>query len=171
MGYRFESMKPDHRKPVIDIYNHYIEKSWAAYPDEPVGYALFDRFLDMTRGYPSLVVQTDSGDVVGFAFLRAFLPAATFRRTVEITYFILPEHTHQGLGGKILECFERDAEESGVDNLLASISSRNPLSLDFHRKHGFVECGRLRSVGRKFGEDFDVVWMQKIIRRTTRSAS
>jgi L-amino acid N-acyltransferase YncA len=169
MDYRFESMTPDHRKPVIDIYNHYIEKSWAAYPDEPVGYALFDRFLDMTRGYPSLVVRTDSGEFVGFAFLRAFLPAATFRRTAEITYFILPEHTHRGLGEKILKRFEEDASKAGVDNLLASISSRNRFSLDFHGKHGFVECGRLRNVGRKFGEDFDVVWMQKMIGGATRS--
>ncbi len=167
MDYSLEAMTADHRKSVIDIYNHYIEKSWAAYPDEPVRYALFDRFLDMTRGYPSLVVRTDSGEVVGFAFLRAFLPTSTFRRTAEITYFILPEHTRRGLGKKILDRFEEDAQKAGVDNLLASISSRNGFSLDFHRKHGFVECGRFRDVGRKFGEDFDVVWMQKTIKGTT----
>ncbi len=169
MDYRLEPMSPDHRKPVIDIYNHYIEKSWAAYPDEPVVYALFDRFLDMTRGYPSLVVRTDSGEVVGFAFLRAFLPAATFSRTAEITYFILPEHTRRGIGEKILKRFEENASKAGVDNLLASISSRNGFSLEFHRKHGFTECGRLRNVGRKFGEDFDVVWMQKMIGAATPS--
>jgi L-amino acid N-acyltransferase YncA len=164
MGYCFESMTPDHRKPVIDIYNHFIEKSWAAYPDEPVDYALFDRFMDMVRGYPSLVVRSESGEVVGFAFLRAFLPADTFRRTAEITYFILPEHTHHGLGRRILERFQKEAVKAGIDNLLASISSRNTLSIEFHRKNGFVECGRLQDVGQKFGEDFDVVWMQKRIK-------
>jgi L-amino acid N-acyltransferase YncA len=164
MGYRFESMTLDHRKPVIDIYNHFIEKSWAAYPDEPVDYALFDRFMDMVRGYPSLVVRSDSEEVVGFAFLHAFLPAGTFRRTAEIAYFIRPEHTHHGLGRRILERFQGEAVKAGIDNLLASISSRNALSIEFHRKNGFVECGRLGSVGRKFGEDFDVVWMQKRIR-------
>jgi phosphinothricin acetyltransferase len=169
MDYSLEPMGTDHRKSVIDIYNHYIEKSWAAYPDEPVVYELFDRFLDMTRGYPSLVVRTDSGEVVGFAFLRAFLPAATFRRTAEITYFILPEHTRHGLGEKILKRFEEEAAKAGMDNLIASISSRNGFSLEFHADHGFVECGRLKKVGRKFGEDFDVVWMQKMIGGATRS--
>jgi len=169
MNYSLEPMSPDHRKPVIDIYNHFIEKSWAAYPDEPVGYPLFDRFLDMVRGYPSLVVLTDTGEVVGFAFLRAFLPTATFRRTAEITYFIMPEHTRRGLGERILVRFEEAAEKAGVDNILASVSSRNRFSLDFHVKHGFAECGRLRSVGRKFGEDFDVVWMQKRIGGAERS--
>ena len=163
MGYFFESMTLDHRKPVIDIYNHFIEKSWAAYPDEPVDYALFDRFLDMARGYPSLVVRSESGEVVGFAFLHAFLPAGTFRRTAEITYFILPEHTRQGLGRRILERLQEEAVKSKIDNLLASISSRNALSIEFHRRNGFVECGRFRDVGQKFDEDFDVVWMQKRI--------
>jgi L-amino acid N-acyltransferase YncA len=157
-------MTRDHRGPVIDIYNHFIEESWAAYPDEPVDYALFDRFLAMIRGYPSLVVRSESGEVVGFAFLHAFLPAGTFRRTAEITYFILPEHTRLGLGRRILERFQSEAARAGIDNLLASISSRNAPSIEFHRKNGFVECGRLRQVGLKFGEDFDVVWMQKRIR-------
>lgn len=34
-------------------------------------------------------------------------------------------------------------------------------SLAFHRKHGFEDCGRFKGVGRKFGEDFDIVWMQR----------
>ncbi|WP_243669404.1 hypothetical protein [Methanoculleus chikugoensis] len=33
----------------------------------------------------------------------------------------------------------------------------------FHRRHGFVECGRFRNVGSKHGVLFDVVWMQKFL--------
>jgi phosphinothricin acetyltransferase len=47
-----------------------------------------------------------------------------------------------------------------VDTILAHTSSRNTASIRFHRKHGFRECGRLRRVGRKFGKDFDVIWVQ-----------
>jgi phosphinothricin acetyltransferase len=50
-----------------------------------------------------------------------------------------------------------------VETILASISSRNEGSLRFHRKHGFRECGCFEGVGRKFDQDFDVVWMQKRI--------
>jgi L-amino acid N-acyltransferase YncA len=28
-------------------------------------------------------------------------------------------------------------------------------------KNGFRECGRFLKIGRKFGEDFDAVWLQK----------
>ena len=48
-----------------------------------------------------------------------------------------------------------------VDNLLASISSPNQASVAFHLQHGFTECGRFVGVGHKFGQDFDVIWMQR----------
>ncbi len=55
------------------------------------------------------------------------------------------------------------ARKLGVDNLVASISSLNEESLGFHRKCGFVECGRFRNVGRKHGRTFDVIWMQRVL--------
>ncbi|HEY9073621.1 MAG TPA: GNAT family N-acetyltransferase, partial [Desulfobaccales bacterium] len=146
---------------VIDIFNHFIRHSHAAFPADPVDYAFFDRFLEISRGYPSLVVKDAAQQVVGFAFLRPYHPAATFSRTAEITYFILPEHTRQGLGTAILELFVEQAGPLGIDTILASVSSKNPESLRFHLKNGFRECGRFVKVGRKFGEDVDVVWLQK----------
>jgi len=56
-----------------------------------------------------------------------------------------------------------DRDAGGVDCLLANISSHNEQSLDFHRKMGFQQCGRFRRVGKKFGKDFDVIWMQKLL--------
>jgi len=106
-------------------------------------------------------VKTDAGEVVGFWFLRAFHTAETFRRTAEVAYFLLPEHSNQGLGLKMLSHFIEKARAIGVDNLLASVSSLNEQSLRFHDKAGFVLCGTFRAVGRKSGRDFDVVWFQK----------
>ncbi len=164
MMYTFEKMVDQHRTGVIDIFNYYIVNSFAAYPDETVGYELFDHFLDMARGYPAVAIKDDAGIVVGFAFLHAYRSGRTFRRAAEITYFILPEHTGKGLGARVLGQFRLAAKEQGIDTLLANICSRNEGSLRFHRKNGFEECGRFRRVGRKFGEDFDVVWMQMDLR-------
>ena len=160
MAYKFEKMVDQHRTSVIDIFNYYIANSFAAYPEESVGYEFFDRFLDMTRGYPAVTIRDDAETIVGFAFLHAYRPSRTFRRVAEITYFILPDHTGKGIGTKVLRQFGLAAKEQGIDTLLASISSQNEESLRFHRKSGFKECGRFRRIGKKFGEDFDVVWMQ-----------
>ena len=160
MSYSFEGMADEHRTAVTDIFNYYIANSFAAYPADPVGYEVFDRFLDMARDYPAVVVKDDSETTVGFAFLHPYRPGRTFRRTAEITYFILPEHTGKGIGTMVLERFKVTAREQGIDTLLANISSLNEGSLRFHRKNGFEECGRFRRIGNKFGKDFDVVWMQ-----------
>jgi L-amino acid N-acyltransferase YncA len=58
---------------------------------------------------------------------------------------------------------EQHATESGVNTLVASISSKNKESIQFHEKHGFRHCGKLEHVGKKMEEYFDVVWMQKDI--------
>jgi phosphinothricin acetyltransferase len=160
MAYIFEKMADQHRTAVIDIFNYYIANSFAAYLEEAVSYEFFDQFLNMTQGYPAVVIKDDTETIVGFAFLHAFRPGRTFRRAAEITYFLLPEHTGKGIGATILKQFSLAAKEQGIDTLLANISSRNGGSLRFHRKNGFEQCGRFRRVGKKFGKDFDVVWMQ-----------
>jgi L-amino acid N-acyltransferase YncA len=163
MPYLFEELAPHHRVAVIDIFNFYILHTMAAYPDEPISYDSFDHLLEMSKGYPSVVVQDHAGPVVGFALMRSHQPLRTFRRAAEVSYFILPAHTRRGIGAGILAYFVAEARKLAIDSLLASISSHNTLSLAFHRKRGFEECGRFRRVGRKFGEDFDVIWMQLFV--------
>lgn len=163
MSYQFAALAEIDRAPVTAIFNHFVERSFAAYPDQPAGSEFFDRLLAMSKGYPTVAVKTAAGEVVGFGFLRAFHPAATFRRTAELAYFVLPEHTGKGIGARMLAQFIARAGEMGIDNLLASVSSLNEQSLRFHEKAGFERCGTFRAVGRKFGRDFDVVYFQKRI--------
>ncbi|UCD65234.1 MAG: N-acetyltransferase [Candidatus Zixiibacteriota bacterium] len=154
-------MEAADRKPVIDIFNYFIENGFAAYREKKVGYDMFDRFLAMIGDFPAITIKSESGEIVGFAFFRPYHPAETFRSTAEVSYFILPEHTGQGLGSLVLGYFETEARARGITVLLASISSLNAQSIAFHRKHGFVECGRFRDIGMKRSRTFDMVWMQK----------
>jgi L-amino acid N-acyltransferase YncA len=158
MSYTLEPMIEKHRKPVIDIFNHYIATN-SAFPDTKVDYDFFDNFLHMSKGYPALVAKAESGDVVGFGLLHQYSWANSFKRSALITYFILPQHTRKGLGKMMLDKLIAQARSMGVDHLLANISSDNKESLQFHSKYGFQECGRFQEIGRKFGKSFDVVWM------------
>jgi len=161
MEYDFEKMLDSHREAVVDIYNYFIENSYAAYPDEAFGYEIFDYFRRISDGYPAVIVRDDSGKIVGFAFMSSFHAVETFSKTAAISYFILPEHTRKGVGRAILDRFEEESRRIGVEIILAHVSSLNKDSLMFHEANGFEECGRLRDVGTKFGRDFDVVWFQK----------
>ena len=153
------------RDAVIDIFNHYVENSFAAYPEGKVPYDFFDLFIRMTEGYPAVTVKDAQGKVIGFGFLRAYNPIGTFSGTAEITYFLSPGSTGRGIGHSLLEYLLGKAVEMGLSSVLASISSLNEGSINFHKKNGFSECGRFMGIGKKKGRPFDVVWMQKILRR------
>lgn len=146
------------REAVIDIFNHYITTSFAAYPDKPVPPAFFNALCEGIHAF--LVIEND-GEVLGFGMLKSFIPFATFARTATVTTFIAPSHRHQGYGTVMMEAMIREARKKRIVMLLANISSKNTESLTFHKKHEFFECGRMYEVGFKFNELFDIVWMQK----------
>jgi len=148
---------------VIDIFNYYIRNSFAAYPQEPVPYDFYEKFMGMCHGYPSGVPRTESGEVVGFGMLRPYSPIPTFAMAAEVTYFIKPGHTGHGRGAALLDHLIEGARRKGISTILASVSSLNEGSMRFHLRHGFAECGRLRSIGRKQGHVFDVVYYQRMI--------
>ena len=162
MDIKFEKMSSDDAQDVIDIFNYYIENSFAAFLEEKLPYAFFGKFLEMTEGYPAYTIKTaKDSQTVGFCFLRAYHPLPTFKETCEITYFIAPEFTNKGVGKKALQLLEAEAKKMGISNILAAISSYNDKSIEFHRLNGFDECGRFERVGKKMNKYFDVVWMQK----------
>lgn len=159
--YTLSPVDESDRTGIVDIFNHYVEHTFAAYPEEDVPYAFFDLILGIARTYPAVTVRDATGEVAGFGMLRPHNPMPAFARTAEITYFLRPDLTGQGIGSEVLGCLEAGAREHGIACILASISSRNEGSIRFHRRHGFAECGRFRNVGSKRGALFDVVWMQK----------
>jgi L-amino acid N-acyltransferase YncA len=148
---------------IAEIFNHFIINTFAAYPSTPADESILSRMKGMAGRLPIYVVETSSGIVMGFAGLRPLHFSDTMRRSAEVTIFILPEHTRRGLGGQILAKMEEDAKALGVDTIIGGASSHNQPSLEFQRKHGFVESGTFRRVGRKFDQDFDIIWMQKFI--------
>jgi L-amino acid N-acyltransferase YncA len=160
---RMKPLTEHNRKEVIDIFNYYIENSFAAYPENKVPYEFFDALLKMCERYPSLIAEDESGTILGFGMLRAYNSFSTFSQTAEITYFIRPECTDKGIGRMMLDCLTDKAREKGITSILASICSLNNGSINFHKKNGFIECGRLREIGRKKGKTFDVVYMQKML--------
>lgn len=160
MNYTLEPLDSEHRSAVMEIFNHYVLNGFAVYFESPMPEAFFDRMLEVGGGLPALAARSARRQVVGFGFLRPYHPASSFRRTAEIAYFLHPDHTHQGLGGLMLDRLIELARQRGIDNIIASVSSRNEASLAFHRKHGFAESGRLLGVGNKHGHGFDIILMQ-----------
>ncbi|MBN2174231.1 MAG: N-acetyltransferase [Bacteroidales bacterium] len=162
MNFTYRKFKPDDRKAILNVLNYYVKNSFAAYPQEQLESGHFDKLFEAADKLPFYVIFKGE-KLIGFGLLRPYYKLSTFKHTVEITYFILPDYTMKGLGSKLLNLLEEDARKLGIESILANISSQNPQSINFHMKYGFVQCGRFEKVGKKFGKSFDVIWMQKFL--------
>lgn len=151
--------------PISGIFNYFVENSYASYETSKTGPEFYSRIRAGSPEYPFYVIDA-SNVVIGFGFLKPYRNTTTFHRAAEITYFILPEYSRKGLGTKLLQVLEKEANKMGITTLLANVSSRNKQSLKFHRKNGFKKCGTFEKIGTKFGKNFDVVYMQKTLKQT-----
>ena len=163
MNVRLKPISSDSQKEIIDIFNYYVENSYAAYVENKVPYEFFNKFQEMFKGYPAVVAEDDNGGVLGFGMLRAYNPMPTFSHVAEITTFIKHGLTGKGVGQIVFEYLEKEGKNRGITSILASISSLNDVSEKFHAKNGFIKCGQFKNVCKKKNTTFDVIYMQKMI--------
>jgi L-amino acid N-acyltransferase YncA len=163
MDYTIRHARDEDKNDVIHIFNYYIENSYSAFFEKRVDTAFFDILKDIAYGNSFYVIEHKGIGVIGFGLLKIYHNAEVFSSVAELGYFIKPEFTHKGLGTLILDRLIKDARIMHIKTLLASISSLNEESINFHKKHDFYECGRLKGIGQKHGKTFDVIWMQRDI--------
>jgi phosphinothricin acetyltransferase len=80
-----------------------------------------------------------------------------------LTYFITPDAVGKGFGTRILGQLTDDARKAGMKALVANRSSKNEAGIHFPKRHEFEEAGNLAGVGEKFGNPFDILWMQRAV--------
>lgn len=149
--YEFETLDENHRKNVIDIFNYYVENTNSAYPQNIVDYNTFDIFLENAKALCGYAIMDEQKNIIGFCQLKPYRSGSTFDETVEITYFLEKSSTRKGIGSLTLKKLIQDAKILGKKQILASISGDNIASINFHKKNGFIECGRFKNIGIKFG--------------------
>ncbi|HWQ65777.1 MAG TPA: GNAT family N-acetyltransferase [Methanospirillum sp.] len=159
----FSSISREDGPELIDIFNQYIQDSDAAFPEHPVPTAFFEMMRPILDTHPSVSVRDPAGLLIGFGMLKPHNPMPVFSHCREITYFVRPEWTGRGIGSDMLTYLTDKARAAGITCILAEISGKNEGSIKFHQKSGFRECGRFSRVGKRKGEFFDTVWMQKEI--------
>jgi phosphinothricin acetyltransferase len=69
----------------------------------------------------------------------------------------------RGIGAALLAALIAAAEASGFRQMIALIVAGEGGSVPLHRRFGFVEAGRIVSVGRKHGRWLDVITMQRAL--------
>ncbi len=158
MNYTIRKARESDIPDMLNVFNYFAKNSFAAYSDDELDP---DFFYQLKKCAFIILVLEIENTVVGFAYIKPYLAYRNCQTTGALTYFILPEFTGKGLGSKLMQALLAKTRDYNFKNLLVHISSQNEGSIRFHQKHGFVECGRFSDIGEKFGQSFDVVWMQK----------
>lgn len=110
------------------------------------------------------VVALGEGGLVGFAYASAFRPRPGYRHTVEDSIYVARDARGRGVGRVLLAALIDACTAAGHRQMVAVIGGSEEIaSIRLHAASGFVEAGRLPSVGRKFGRWLDCVLMQRAL--------
>ena len=146
---------------IAAIYDHHVRHGTASFDSEgPSAEQWAAKIEDVrSRGWPFLVAEED-GTVVGYAFATQFRDRPAYARTCENSIYVAPDAIGRGIGARLLAELIDAARTSGFHQMIAVIGGGEAASVALHAKLGFVERGRMKDVGFKFGRKLDTVYMQ-----------
>lgn len=152
---------PNDAAATAAIYAHHVAHGTASFDTEPRSDAEMAAKIAecVSRGWPFLVAEKD-GQVVGYAYATQFRDRPAYRSTCENSIYIGPTFVGQGIGTLLLDALVKAATDAGFRQMIAVVGGAEPASVALHAKAGFVEAGRMRSVGRKLGRWLDTVYLQ-----------
>jgi L-amino acid N-acyltransferase len=155
-----------HSNAILDIFNEAIANSTALYD-----YKLRTR-QDMVawfeakarRHYPVLGIESDSGELMGFASYGQFRERPAYKYTIEHSVYVDTRFRGQGVGRKLLEAVIVEAEIQDYHVMVGGIDASNAHSIRLHESLGFTSCGIVRQAGFKFGRWLDLAFYQLILK-------
>jgi L-amino acid N-acyltransferase YncA len=147
---------------IAAIYDHHVRHGTASFDSEgPSAEQWALKIADVQgRGWPFLILETN-GAVAGYAYATQFRDRAAYARTCENSIYVSPDAIGQGVGTRLLSELIDAARNCGFEQMIAVIGGGEPASVALHAKLGFVERGRMKEVGYKFGRKLDTVYMQR----------
>lgn len=156
---------------LLAIYAPYVEKTGITFELEvPPVDDFRHRIVKTLERFPYLVATDERGDIVGYSYAGTLRPRPAYNHCVEVSIYIREDCRRGGVGTALYGELERRLKAMGIVNLYASITwvegenchltRQSPL---FHEKMGYVKVGHFHRCGYKFGEWFDMIWMEKFI--------
>jgi L-amino acid N-acyltransferase YncA len=164
-GLTITTATPADAAEIAAIYAHHVLHGAATFEIEPPAIDEIAARIAKVRdaGHPWLVARTAEGEMVGYAYAGVFHPREAYRFTCEDSIYLRHDRVGQGIGAALLAALIEAATASGFRQMIALITSGGGGSVPLHRRFGFVEAGRIVSVGRKHGRWLDVITMQRAL--------
>ena len=146
------------------IYNHYVISSTCTYQTEPETIQGREAWFKAHGPAHPVTVALMGEAVVGWGSLSRFHPRSAYGMTVENSVYVDHQQQRRGIGQALLEDLIVRARALGHHAIIAGIDADQPGSIALHAKFGFIQVGRLKEVGFKFGRWLDVIYRELILR-------
>lgn len=128
-----------------------------------------ERVRTTLERYP-YIVAVDEGEIVGFAYAKAFRPRAAYLHSIETSIYMRMDYRGKGVGRRLYETLAELLMLQNVYNMEACIAHCEPAdeyvpatSRLFHERLGFRLVGKFTKCAHKFGRWYDMIWMEKIL--------
>ena len=151
-------------RAIAEIYAHHVLNGTASFDTVPrtVAETLERIELCNEKGWPFFVADK-AGEVVGYAYATQFRDRPAYACSCENSIYVAADRRGQGVGRMLLDKLIEEATVFGFRQMIAVAGGGEPASVGLHLKCGFVEAGRMKSVGRKFGKWLDTVYLQRAL--------
>jgi HAD superfamily hydrolase (TIGR01509 family) len=148
---------------LTELYNHYVRETVATFDVEPWTVEArgpwFDHYSE--AGRHRLLVAVDGESLRGYATSSMFRSRVAYQPSVETSVYLDPAAVGRGVGSMLYQRLFAELAAEDVHRAFAGIAMPNPASVRLHRRFGFTDVGTFGEVGRKNGEWWDVLWMQR----------
>jgi len=149
---------------ICELQNHHILHTDDIYSEELKSLNELKSWFEIQKkdGFPIIVAEV-AEVFAGFATYGRFRKRPCYSSTVEHSVYLSSGNQGLGLGRLLIEELIEIARRSGVHAMIGGIDSKNQKSIEFHKRLGFKEVGRIPEVARKKGKWLELVMMQKVL--------
>jgi L-amino acid N-acyltransferase YncA len=154
-----------HGDAILAILNEAIINSTALYdyrPRPPESMPEWFRARN-AGGFPVIGMESDAGELLGFATYGVFRVHAAYKYTVEHSVYVRVPDRGRGTGLRLMRELIAAAGQQGYHTLVGGIDVDNRASIALHEKLGFVHAGTIRQAGFKFGRWLDLAFYQLLL--------
>jgi phosphinothricin acetyltransferase len=150
---------------ITEIYNHYVLNTAVTFDVDAYTVerreAWFAQFG--ATGRHRLWVAEENAVVVGYAGTTRFRPKAAYETTVETTIYCAPGAVGKGIGKRLYAELFGLLRGEDIHRFVAGYALPNAATEALHRRFGFKVVGVFTENGRKFGEYWDVCWVERAV--------
>ena len=163
-------VKVEDAERLLEIYSYYVNETAITFEYEvPTVEEFSERIRNISSKYPYIVLE-DDGKIYGYSYAGTFKARAAYDKSCELTIYLDKDSQKKGYGRALYAELEKRLLEIGIENLYACIG--DPVVEDkyltknserFHAHLGFNKIGSFFKCGYKFGNWYNMIWMEKFI--------